>query len=75
MTKPIKTLYKALDFNSEIEYYDYLINSHQNGNFSQCRKLFTDMQVKDRKSFLVYLSGCYDNHEQNETYKYYFNLL
>ena len=67
------TLAKGLDFTSETEYFDYCINSWFNGNFSQCRKLFSDMTKADRKRLILYIKGCYDY--THEVEKFYFNLL
>lgn len=56
----------------EIQKYDYLIDSHINGNFSQCRELFKKMTKQKRKEALIYIDGCYGD---KEIYKFYFNLL
>lgn len=66
------TLAKRLDFTSEFEYFDYLINSHINGNFSQCQRLFMAMTKADKKQALQYIKGCFDD---KEIYNFYFNLL
>lgn len=67
------TLAKRLDFNTEIEYFDYCINSYFNGNFNQCKKLFSDMAKKDRKELIEYIRGCYDYKSNVESF--YFNLF
>ena len=69
------TLAHRLDLNQEIEYFDYCINSYENGNFAQCRKLFSDMSKKDRKEFIEYISGCYDNPKSKAVYRFYWALL
>ena len=71
--KKLITLAKALDFNSETEYFDYCINSWFNGRFDQCRRLFRAMQTKDRKGLIAYIQGCYDYRHEVEIF--YFNLL
>lgn len=67
------TLAKRLDFSTEEEYFDYCINSWFNGQFNQCRNLFSDMTKKDQKALIEYIKGCYDNEHEVETF--YFNLL
>jgi hypothetical protein len=68
----LKTLAKRLDFTSEDQYLDYLIDSHINGNFSQCRKLFADMSKADKKGFLKYML---DTNTEADIYNFYFELL
>jgi hypothetical protein len=67
------TLAKRLDFATETEYFDYCINSWFNGQFSQCRDLFSRMSKKDQKVLIQYIKGCYDYTHEVETF--YFNLL
>ena len=57
MKKKLITLAKELDFSTESEYFDYLIDSHINGNFSQCRKLFAEMRKEDQKKLVRYCDG------------------
>ena len=68
-------LAKKLDFTNEIEYFDYCINSYENGNTQQCKKLFSDMTKKDRKRFIEYISGCYDNPQIKAVYRFYWGML
>lgn len=75
MKAKLSTLAKRLGFTSGGEYFDYCINSYYNGNFSQCKDLFSDMTKQDRKDLITYISGFYDNAESKEVYKFYFNLL
>jgi catalase len=75
MKKKLITLAKELDFNSETEYYDYCIDSHYNGNFSQCRKLFNDMSKENQKELLEWIKFCQGSINDNEAYQFYFNLL
>jgi len=67
------TLAKQLEFKTEIEYFDYCINSWFNGNFSQCKDLFNAMTKKDRKSLIEYIGDCYDY--KHGVYFFYLNLL
>lgn len=53
MKKKLITLAKELDFTTENEYFDYLIDCYMNGNFSSCRRLFADMKKKTRKELLT----------------------
>lgn len=73
MKKKLITLAKELDFKTEHEYYDYMIETHINGQFTQCRNLFDAMKKEDQKSFLVYTRSNID--ESRDVYSFYFNLL
>jgi hypothetical protein len=70
--KNIKTLAKELDFNTQDQYFEYLIESHINGNFSQCKRLFLEMKRVNRKEFITYLS---DSEGLKNIRDFYFNLL
>jgi len=74
MKKKLITLAKELDFNSETEYFDYLIESHVNGQFSQCRRLFSEMKKEDQKTFVRHITQ-HDFDGIGEVYDFYFNLL
>jgi len=69
-------LAKKLDFQTGTEYFDYLINSHFNGQLNQCRNLFKAMTKEDKKAFLSYVlnSGMLSN-DIHEIHSFYFNLL
>ena len=41
--KKLLTLAKELEFTTEQEYFEYLIDSYINGCFSQCKNLFNEM--------------------------------
>lgn len=70
------TLAKRLDFKTEIEYFNYCIDSYYNGNFSQCKELFADMTEIDRKRLVNYIKGDYKYSDFNyNLYNFYFNLL
>lgn len=64
---------KGLDFQTGVEYFDYCIDSHINGNFSQCERLFKDLTKADQKNLLNYISESYT--AENPAYKYYFKQL
>jgi len=65
----LKRLAKELDFTTENEYFDYLIDSHINGNFSSCKRLFAEMRKEDQKRLIEYCDFL------PEVRKYYFDLL
>lgn len=69
MKKKLITLANELDFTTETEYFDYLIDSHINGNFSSCKRLFADMSRANQKQFLMYCVGF------SNVYQFYFDLL
>ena len=71
MKKKLITLARELDFTTETEYFDYLIDSHINGNFSQCKRLFTDMKKEDQKRAIKYLL----EYGSEKIYLFYLELL
>jgi len=70
--KKLITLAKELDFTTEQEYFDYLIDTRLNGQFSACKRLFEEMSKKDKKYFLYYIQA---SESPKAVYDYYFNLL
>lgn len=68
--KNLKTLAKELDFQSEYEYFEYCIDSYINGNFEQCKRLFSEMEKEDQKT-LVTMAAVYSK----EIGDFYFSLL
>jgi len=75
MKKSLIKLAAELDFQYEYEYFEYMVDSHVLGNFSQCRDLFKDMSIKDRKSFIEYIQN--SNHASeslNDMYQFYIDL-
>lgn len=66
--KKLITLAKELDFNTSIEYFDYCIDSHINGNLGQCKNLFKAMKKEDKKELIQYI-------DNTEIKNFYFNLL
>lgn len=66
--KKLTTLAKGLDFETTAQYFDYLIDSHINGNFSQCKELFFDMFPADREEFLSYCK------QYTEQYQFYIEV-
>jgi hypothetical protein len=63
---------KRLDFNTETEFFDYLIDSHINGQPTQCRELFAELKRKDRKNAVQFIAKNYSN---ESIYNFYFNQL
>ncbi len=60
-------LAKGLDFDSEIQYFDYIVGSLINGQRQQVKKLFAAMLIEDQKEFLFeYIDN--DSLNQNEVY-------
>lgn len=76
--KTVTKLAKDLDFTAPYEYYEYMVESYINGNFSQCKHLFQALTKEDKKDSLVYIKTTYNmsaNNIDREVYDYYFNLL
>jgi len=59
MQKNILDLAKDLDFETEDEYFNYIIESKINWNKSQFRRLLADIQLVEwgTKAFLLYLDN------------------
>jgi ribosomal protein S24E len=51
--KYAEDLAKDYDFQSETEYFDYIINSLVNGNRQQVKRLFNQMKKCDKETFLI----------------------
>ena len=76
MAKKLITLAKELDFQTEAEFFDYCIDSHINGNFSQCKELFKSMSKADQKELLLHIERNFvTGFSDKEIYNFYFNLL
>jgi hypothetical protein len=73
--KALKTLIKAYEFKTEDQYFEYCINSYLNGNMMQAKKLFLAMKKEDRKRFILSYTEYYDNPSQQESYKFFINLI
>lgn len=70
--KKLITLAKELDFTTEYEYFNYMIDTHINGQFTQCRNLFNAMSRANQKEFIVYIDNSYTDKKIRD---YYFDLL
>lgn len=66
--KKLITLAKELDFNFEYEYFNYMVDTYINGQFSSCRTLFSEMKKEDQKSFIYQINDL-------EAREFYFKLL
>lgn len=73
MKKSLKTLAKELEFNSELEYFTYCIETYINGQRTQCRNLFNAMKKEDQKELLNFINRQFV--PMDEIYNFYFNLL
>ncbi len=69
------TLAKKLDFTTELQYFDYCLDSYINGNFTQCRELFKAMNREDKKGLIDYLKDRDINSVDNECREFYISLL
>lgn len=71
----MKTLTEAaneLGFNI-LELFDYLIESHINGQFKQCKEMFTDLDKDGQMRFLEHLETQFDT--DGGIYPFYKNLF
>ena len=75
MKKKLSTLVKEMEFNHAVEYFDYLIDCHTNGNFKSCERLFSEMRKEDQKVFVNYLNGQAQFNGHLNVRNFYFNLL
>ncbi len=53
MRKFAASLAKQYDFETEEDYYNYIIASYQNGQRQQARTLFNQMKKSDQETFLI----------------------
>jgi hypothetical protein len=73
--KALKTLVKAYGLTTDSDYFEYCINSYLNGNKQQAKELFTQMKLDDKRNFLLSFTEFYDNPSQQESYKFFINLI
>lgn len=71
MKKKLITLAKELDFTTETEYFNYLIECHINGNFTSCKRLFAEMKKEDQKRAIKYLL----EYGSEDIYLFYLELI
>lgn len=68
----MESLYKALDFNSKEEYFNYCADSYINGQMSQCRKLFSNLPHEYKHELIEYLR---DNVGNDEIHNFFVRLF
>jgi len=73
--KALKTLVKAYGLTTDSDYFEYCINSYLNGNKQQAKELCKQMKLEDKSSFLLSFTECYDNPSQQDSYKFFINLI
>jgi hypothetical protein len=54
--KTMKQLVKDYDFDHQINYYDMVIDSFFNGQMSQCKDQFNEMDNSGKKEFMSYIA-------------------
>jgi hypothetical protein len=54
----MKKLVKDLDFETEVDYFDYMISSLVNGNRDQARQLFKDLPRDYKHNALEWMKDC-----------------
>ena len=62
---------KRYDFPSDFSMMEYFVESHTNGNFGQCRKMFYELNKQAQKELLSYLVEW----QMPKIYAFYFNAL
>ena len=70
-TKTMLQLAKSLDFTNVYEMIEYFVECYINGNFTQCRRLFSELTKQGKKELITYLLS----EDQTEQYNFYFKLL
>ncbi len=49
---------KEYDFSSINTYFQYIVESHMNGQFTQVKELYNNMSKKQQSSFRMHCFGC-----------------
>ena len=70
MNDHLTALAKELDFEHSHEYFDYIIESHVNGQYSQIKDLYKAMDKRSRSEFILYLQYDSNYSEQKELHGY-----
>lgn len=60
--KHLITLAIEHDFKTEVEYFDYIIESEINGQNQQVKSLYNAMKPSDKQKFLNWLSESFKYH-------------
>lgn len=56
---PLLTKAQALDFQTEEEYFEYIVDSITNGQIKQAKELYNDISLKDQESFVHWFETAY----------------
>lgn len=71
----MKKLLKDYGFNSDMQYFEMVVESVINGNRTQARKQFNAMPRKIRKAFIVSIYGNWDSGLDNHDKAMFLNEL
>jgi len=63
-----KEIYNDYGFNDIIEFFDYIIESKINGNFSQVKQLLTELDEFNKIAFLNYILNQLDHNSKDFIY-------
>ena len=63
-----KEIYNDYGFNDIIEFFDYIIESKINGNFSQVKELLTQLDEFNKIAFLNYILNQLDHNSKDFIY-------
>lgn len=72
MTKKILKAAKELDFTSDQQLYEYIIDSWYNGNFNQCEKLFNGLPRDNKHELIRHIRDVY---AKDELHNYFVSLF
>jgi len=61
-----------LDFGTNEEYYEYCVESHINGQLSQCKELFNAMPTDNKHALIDYIRI---NHGNDAIHNFFVNLF
>lgn len=70
----MKKLIKSYGFNSDMSYYEMILESHVNGPITQCKNQFFAMPKANRKAFVKMLLF-YRGETSQSVQEFFFNLL
>jgi hypothetical protein len=65
-------LAKRLDLTNVFDLHCYLVDCYLNGNITSCKRLFSELNRKEQKAFIFWLTIEYNG---TGTFFFYFNLL
>lgn len=70
--KKMEKIYSDLDFTSKEDYFNYCVESHINGNFTQCKKLFQELPKQYKHELINFIR---DNYGNDKVHNYYVSLF